>query len=169
MIREEVRYEEFAKEFLQQLPKGAFLSLKGTPDNTMTIGWGSIGYMWKKPVLMVMVRYSRHSFSLIEEAGEFSVSVPLDQDLQNELLQCGRNSGRDMDKFERFDLKKDAALALLDTPVVGDCALQFECRTLLRQEMDPSSLDDVIRETAYADNDYHVLYFGEILASYIQK
>ncbi len=169
MQREEVRYEEFAKEFLQQLPRGAFLSLKGTPDNTMTIGWGSIGYIWKKPVLMVMVRYSRHSYKLIEEAGEFSVSVPLDQDLQDELLQCGRNSGRDMDKFESFGLKKDPAMALLDTPVVGNCALQFECRTLLRQEMDPTSLDEVIRETAYADNDFHVLYFGEILASYIQK
>jgi flavin reductase (DIM6/NTAB) family NADH-FMN oxidoreductase RutF len=169
MQREEVRYEEFAKELLQQLPRGAFLSLKGTPDNTMTIGWGGVGYMWKKPVLMVMVRYSRHSYKLIEEAGEFSVSVPLDQDMKSELLQCGRNSGRDMDKFESFNLKKDPGMALLDTPVVGNCALQFECRTMLRQEMDPSSLDEVIRETAYADNDFHVLYFGEILASYIQK
>lgn len=169
MQREEIRYEEFAKEYLQQLPKGVFLSLKGMPDNTMTIGWGSIGYIWKKPVLMVMVRKSRHSYPMINEAGEFTVSIPLDQDLQDKLLKCGRNSGRDMDKFESFDLKKDPAMALLDTPVVGDCALQFECRTLYRQEMDPSMLDEVIRNTSYADNDFHMLYYGEILASYIQK
>ena len=118
---------------------------------------------------MVMVRYSRYSYQLIEDAGEFTVSVPLNQDLQDELLQCGKNSGRDMDKFESFGLKKDPAMSLLDTPVVGDCALQFECRTLHRQEMDPNALDEVIRNTAYVDNDFHVLYFGEILTSYIQK
>ena len=60
-MRTEVRYEDYARKFLEQLPRGAFLSVRGPRDNVMTIGWGTIGYMWKKPVLMVMVRRSRYN------------------------------------------------------------------------------------------------------------
>ena len=37
---------------------GVFLSVDGKRPNTMTIGWASIGYMWKKPVFTVLVRPS---------------------------------------------------------------------------------------------------------------
>ena len=33
----------------------ALLTVGGEKPNTMTIGWGSIGYFWNKPVLMVGV------------------------------------------------------------------------------------------------------------------
>lgn len=167
MKGQELRYESLAKAFLEQLPKGAFMSVHAEPDNTMTIGWGALGYMWKKPVLVVMVRPSRHTCGLVDEEKAFTVSVPLDQDLQDELLACGRHSGRDGDKFERFGLDKQQARALLDAPIVGDCSLHYECRVLLRQPMDPSALDDVVRESAYPNGDYHVLYFAEILDTYV--
>lgn len=167
MKGQELRYETFAREFLEQLPKGAFLSVRAEPDNTMTIGWGAIGYMWKKPVLVVMVRPSRHTGGLLDEEKAFTVSVPLDQDLQARLLDCGRHSGRDGDKFQRFGLAKGKAQALLDAPVVADCALHYECRVLLRQPMDQAALDEVVRESAYPEGDYHVLYFAEILDSYV--
>ncbi len=164
---EEVRYEEYAKEYLEQLKKGAFLTVKGARDNTMTIGWGTIGYMWKKPVLMVMVRPTRHSYALLEQAREFTVSVPLHQNLQDQLLGCGKHSGRDMDKFKEFGLDKQNALSLLETPVVGNCRLHYECRLLYRHPLDPEELDEVIRDTAYTQGDYHVLYYGEVLESYL--
>ncbi|MBR2683498.1 MAG: hypothetical protein IKE22_09565, partial [Atopobiaceae bacterium] len=45
----------------------------GTEDawNTMTIGWGTIGTVWGKPILMVMVRPQRYTYGLINAAGEF--------------------------------------------------------------------------------------------------
>ncbi len=169
MAWEEVSYESVAQKFLEQLPKGAFLSVKGEPDNTLTIGWGAIGYIWRKPVLLVMVRPSRHSSSLLEKAGEFSVSVPVGQHLQKELLDCGKLSGRDGDKFERVKLQKEPSLALLHTPIVADCNLQFDCRTLLRQPMDRDALDEIVREIAYSNGDEHVFYMAEILACYIKR
>jgi len=163
----EVRYEEYAREFLEHLRKGAFLTVKGQPDNVMTIGWGTIGYMWKKPVLMVMVRPSRHTYGLLEQAGEFAVSIPLKQDLQDQILGCGKNSGRDMDKFKEFHLHKEKAQALLETPVVGNCRLHFECRILYQHRLEPEMIDEVVRDTAYNEGDYHTLYYGEILESYL--
>ncbi|WP_369397352.1 hypothetical protein [Syntrophomonas palmitatica] len=44
-----LKYHEMSREMLEQLPRGAFLSVKaGERINTMTIGWGAVGYMWQK-------------------------------------------------------------------------------------------------------------------------
>lgn len=45
----DIKFNELSKEMLQQLQKGAFLTVEnGDKVNTMTIGWGSIGIMWNK-------------------------------------------------------------------------------------------------------------------------
>ncbi|MFH1081419.1 MAG: flavin reductase family protein, partial [Pseudomonadota bacterium] len=46
---------------------------KGLP-NVMTIGWGSLGITWKRPVFTVLVRHSRFTYHMLEESGEFSVN-----------------------------------------------------------------------------------------------
>ena len=35
---------------------GVFLNVGGETPNTMTIGWASVGYLWKKPVFIALVR-----------------------------------------------------------------------------------------------------------------
>src|SRR5665647_3650274 len=95
---QELAYEKYSQQFLNQLPKGAFLTVKeGDRLNTMTIGWGSIGHIWQKPILMVMVRYSRYTHDLIEKARDFSVSVPALHELKKSLATAGTKSGLDMD------------------------------------------------------------------------
>ena len=60
-----------------RIKKGAFLTVKaGDSMNTMTIGWALIGFIWQRPVFMVAVRNSRHTFSIIEKAVDFTVTVP---------------------------------------------------------------------------------------------
>jgi flavin reductase (DIM6/NTAB) family NADH-FMN oxidoreductase RutF len=51
----------------------------------------------------------------------------------------------------------------IDSPVIGECKLIFECKLVLKQVMEPGKLDSSIREKFYSDDDYHVLYYGEIL------
>ena len=49
-MSKEVAYNEYANEIIETLSKGAFLTT--TIDgavNTMTIAWGSVGFMWGKP------------------------------------------------------------------------------------------------------------------------
>ena len=75
---QEIPFDQFAPQVLQQLPKGAFLNVShGGRDNTMTIGWGSLGVVWGKPVFSVLVRPSRYTFDLLEASGEFSVCCSL--------------------------------------------------------------------------------------------
>lgn len=164
-----IKYNEMSKDMLEQLPKGAFLTVKsGGKLNTMTIGWGSLGYMWNKPVLMVMVRYSRHTFDLIEGAQDFTVSLPLKGQLKEALAFCGTKSGRDMDKIEECDLKLKPGNRV-NSPVIEACDLHMECKIVYRQPMDEKQLALEIKDRSYAKGDYHMMYFGEILDAYIRE
>ncbi len=159
-------YEEYSKQFLTQLPKGAFLTVKeGDRVNTMTIGWGSIGFMWQKPVITVMVRHSRYTFDLINKASDFSVSLPSSGELKKSLAAAGTKSGRDVDKFKDYNLTAFPANHIT-SPIIAECDLIFECKLVFKQVMDPDNLDSSIREKSYANNDFHVIYYGEILDCY---
>ncbi|MEN6327769.1 MAG: flavin reductase family protein, partial [Syntrophomonas sp.] len=93
-MNHELPYSELAREILQQLPKGAFLSVRsGEEINTMTIGWGAIGFMWQKPVAVVLVRYSRYTYELLQKAQEFTLSIPLDSEMKKPLAIAGSSSG----------------------------------------------------------------------------
>jgi len=92
----DVDYMAVAERTMQKIRKGVFLTVKaGERLNTMTIGWATIGFCWKKPIFMVAVRDSRHTFTLIEDAADFTVSIP-SGDMQKEIMFCGTKSGRDL-------------------------------------------------------------------------
>lgn len=165
---DKLAYEEYSQQFLKQLPKGAFLTVKdGDRLNTMTIGWGNIGWIWQKPMLMVMVRYSRYTYELIDKAKDFSVSVPSRGELKKSLGIAGTKTGREVDKFKEADLTAQNAQSI-ESPVIGECGLIFECKVVFKQVMEPENLDNSIREDCYPNDDYHVMYYGEIVACYQQ-
>jgi len=164
----EVMYNEYAKEALEALQKGAFLSVSdGNTDNTMTIGWGSIGFMWGKPVFMVMVRYSRHTYRLIEASDCFTVSISLKADLKKELGYCGSKSGRDCDKWQDLNLTKLKAHKV-SAPLVGECELHYECKIISKQEVTSQTIAPNMVTTFYNDDNYHKLYYGEIVGTYLK-
>ena len=144
---------------------GVFLNVSGEKPNTMTIGWATIGYIWKKPVMMVVVRKQRHSWEMIAKAGQFTVSVPTKNPLKDALLFAGTASGRDYDKFDGHGITA-APAQKVDAPIVEECGLHFECRTLLQQDMDPAMMDETLKIGIYPREDYHTMFFGEIVACY---
>ena len=144
---------------------GVFLTVKGDKANTMTIGWASIGYMWKRPVFTVLVRPQRHTFEMIQAADSFTVSVPTKNALKKELAFAGTKSGRDYDKFDGHGLTAAPAQAV-DAPIVKECGLHFECRKLLTQDMTPDRMDPELVNGIYAPKDFHTMFFGEIVRCY---
>lgn len=144
---------------------GVFLNVPGEVPNTMTIGWGWIGYCWKKPVFTVLVRPQRHTFELIRKADCFTVSVPTAEALSEQLRMAGSLSGRTVRKFEGHGLTAAPALRV-SAPIVAECGLHFECRTLLTDVMPGRTMDEEIRAACYPGNDFHEMFFGEIVACY---
>jgi len=161
----EVAYNEYADKAIDILSKGAFLTTANDGKaNSMTIAWGTIGFMWGKPVFMAMVRHSRYTYQLLEKSGEFTVSIPF-KDMKEALGVCGSKSGRDTDKFAAAGLKTEPAQKLA-TPVIANCGLTYECKVVYKQVMTDDNLDAANQQKWYAQGDYHTLYFGEIVASY---
>jgi flavin reductase (DIM6/NTAB) family NADH-FMN oxidoreductase RutF len=148
----------------RQIKNGAFLTVKaGEAMNTMTIGWGLIGFIWQRNVFMVAVRDTRHTFSLMEKATDFTVTVPT-RDMKETIMFCGTKSGRDLDKFKACDLTPVAAQQTV-SPVLQMPGIHLECRICFKAPMDPAYLDPALEEL-YPAKDYHTLYFGEIAACY---
>jgi len=167
MIKE-VIYSDYATKAVEILSKGAFLNTTAAgKDNTMTIAWGSIGFMWGKPVLTIMVRKSRHSFELIEKNPEFTVSIPVNE-MKAALGICGSKSGRDTDKFTVAGLEKLAGQKV-STPAIKGAGLHFECKVVYKQVMSTANLDQTLADKWYSDNDWHTLYYGEIVSTYIEE
>ena len=159
-----VDYMAVAEAAIQKIKSGAFLTVRdGQRLNTMTIGWATIGFCWRKPVFMVAVRDSRHTFTIIEDAADFTVSVPAGN-MKEEIMYCGTKSGRDGNKFEACGLKVAPGQSV-DSPVIDVPGIHIECRIVFKSAMDPAHLVGDLAPL-YPEKDYHTLYFGEIVACY---
>ncbi|NLY55885.1 MAG: flavin reductase family protein [Firmicutes bacterium] len=163
-----IDYTERMSEAITALAQsGAFLTVAANGKvNTMTIGWGTIGYIWGRPIMMVLVRPSRYTFGLLKAAGEFTVSIPL-SGLAEELKVCGSKSGRTLDKLALTGLATVKGQTV-SAPVIADCDLYYECKVVYQTQLDPTMLADTCQKW-YPQDDYHTLFFGEITACYAKE
>ncbi len=157
-------YMSVAEKAMNTIKKGAFLTVKSGNDlNTMTIGWATIGFVWRKPMFMIAVRDSRYTFGIIESAADFTVSVP-STDMHEEIMFCGTKSGRDVDKYKACNLRIAGSRQVV-SPIIDTPGIHFECKIVFKSAMDPENLDEEY-QGLYPEKDYHTLYFGEILDCY---
>ncbi len=158
-----VAYNYNISDFLTQLDKGAFLSTQyGGENDVMTIGWAQIGIIWRKPIMTVLVRKSRYTKTLLDGSKEFTVSVPLNCDMQKELAHCGTVSGKNENKFETQKLKLLES-EKINTPCLDMPGLHYECMVLYQTEIKLSELDEIVNDTWYQDGDTHTMYVAEIV------
>jgi flavin reductase (DIM6/NTAB) family NADH-FMN oxidoreductase RutF len=147
--------------------QGAFLTV-GDKDkyNTMTISWGSVGLMWRKPMFIAMVRESRYSSEFLELGKSYTVSIPRENEMKEALGICGSKSGRDIDKEKEANIKIVPSKKV-EAPRVEGCEKYYECKIVFEQEMNLENMSKEMKEQFYnASETKHVFYFGEIVAEY---
>lgn len=128
MTMKKINAFEQGEAILKTLSKGAFLTTAADgKQNTMTIGWGSLGFKWGQPTFTVMVRQSRYTKELIDANPEFTVSFPVKEGFAQALGLCGSKSGRDLDKFAAAGLTTEAG-ETVSVPVIKGCSLHLECK-----------------------------------------
>ncbi len=135
--------------------------------NAMTIGWGTIGIIWGKPIFTVLVRPSRYTHKLIELTNDFTVNVPT-EDLSDIVAFCGSASGRDYDKFKEKGLTAIPGKHV-KSPIIDECILHYECKVIHKNNVMKDNLDGRIISSAYSSGDFHTIYYGEILSVYGKK
>jgi flavin reductase (DIM6/NTAB) family NADH-FMN oxidoreductase RutF len=170
MTREKVGDFQFGGE-THELMKGDGLYLvangKEGLANAMTIGWGLVGTMWRKPFFIVAVRLSRHTYKLLEESDSFTVCLP-SKGMEEALDFCGTKSGRDYDKFKELGLTTKKGFQV-DAPFIEECPVHYECKIAFKTEVKQGELPDEIEKDAYPNKNFHVLYYGQILGVYAMK
>jgi flavin reductase (DIM6/NTAB) family NADH-FMN oxidoreductase RutF len=165
----EFEYFEKARELFVPLSgPGAFLVVndaEGNP-NVMTIGWGTVGVMWYKPVLNIMVRTVRHTHQLLEKNINFTVCVPKENEFKKALSFCGSKSGRDTNKVRECGLSTEPG-RVENTTIIAGCHLFYECTVIHKNSILPQNLVTDIKNTYYSDIDFHTVFSGEIIHSYM--
>lgn len=159
------------------LKKGVLLtSAVGEKVNPMTISWGTIGIQWGKPIFVAFVRENRFTRGLLDESGEFTVSIPVDGCDSRILSICGTKSGRDMDKVKELGLTVEPPVCN-SVPGFAELPLTLECKVLYQQKQDISCLPEDLQQRYYpqdvdytapgSNRDAHIAYYGEIVSAYI--
>lgn len=165
---QDINVFEHSEEILKTLAKGAFLNTSANnKENTMAIGWGSLGFMWGHPVFTVMVRQSRYTKELIDSNPVFTVSLPIKGDFAEAMKICGTKSGRDLNKFQEAKLITLPGKTVA-APIIQGCGLHLECRIVDMHMMNGERLDQPLTDRWYSNNDWHIYYTGIITAAYIE-
>ena len=130
--------------------------------NTMTVGWGSLGVMWRRPFVQVVVRPTRYTYGFMEQYDTFTLCA-FPEAYRQALQILGTKSGRDEDKIAEAGLTPIAS-TLVPAPGFAEADLIVECRKMYWQDMDPAHFLNSTIEKHYAKKDYHRIYFGEVVA-----
>lgn len=126
----------------------ALITSKGKDEKINIMSAARITLVSVEPPLLAMsIRPERYSFNLIIERGEFVVNIPQYEQAQT-VLFCGRQSGRNHDKFQKVPLTPRKAKKVR-VPIIMECIAHLECKVMKTIELGD-----------------HVLIVGQIIEAY---
>lgn len=117
--------------------------------NVMPAGWGMV-CSGQPQLVCVSVALTRYTHECIEATGEYVFAWAGEG--QAELVeQTGNVSGRDIDKFEEFEIAT-APAAEIDVPLLAEAAINLECEV---RDSHPSG--------------DHTIFVGEVVAAHLPE
>ncbi|MBN1886684.1 MAG: flavin reductase [Thermoflexales bacterium] len=170
MARETIAVDQFLTRIYHLWDKQWFLLTSGDfargHYNTMTVSWGSMGVMWNRPFVQVVVRPTRYTHQFMEQYGTFTLCAFSDT-YRKALNLLGSRSGRDGDKIAQAGLTPIASTQVA-APAFAEAELILECKKMYWDDFDPTHFLDPKIEENYAKRDYHRVYFGQVMAIYAE-
>ncbi len=134
--------------------------------NAMTIGWGGIGVLWRRPVVTVYVSSSRHTWKYMEKYPQFTVTY-FKREYRPALQYIGTHSGRDGDKLKAAGLH--AVFTPQGNPIFQEATIAIECRTLFKTVLALDQVPPEIKAIYGNGMGPHTMYIGEVLNCWIRK
>jgi flavin reductase (DIM6/NTAB) family NADH-FMN oxidoreductase RutF len=118
---------EHIGKFSQHYPKVAVIvtSSARSKDDAMTAAWHS-SISLKPPIYGVAITSKRFTYQLIMESQQFGINfIPLEK--ASLAAAIGGTSGKQIDKFERLNIKKEKPLKTT-VPILRDAYAAYECK-----------------------------------------
>ena len=175
-MKKQIDVFDYSGEIMKRLAKGVLLTTMANGKvNTMSISWGALGIEWNKPIFTTYVREGRFTRELLDANGEFTVNIPIEGSDRSLIGKCGSVSGRVIDKIAANHLTLVDG-DVVSVPAIKEYPLTLECRVTYKQLQDKNAISEADKARFYPDlpstncagnRDYHIAYFGEIVAAYI--
>ncbi len=166
MKRKEIHVGELQVNIFHLWEKEWFLLSAGDFEagnyNAMTVAWGSLGWMWSRPFVQVVVRPTRYSYFFMNQFESFTL-CHFPQDYEKALRYLGSVSGRDVpDKIQIAGLNPEA-LPGVEAPAYKEADLVLACKKIYWQDMDETHfLSPYIMQKYPEEKDFHRIFFGEV-------
>jgi len=98
----------------------------GQKDNIMTISWTMVVDF--TPIFAITTGEWNHSFTALRKKRECVIAVPT-VDMLDKVVGIGTCSGKDTDKFNRFELTAGQA-KMVRPPLISECLANIECKVI---------------------------------------
>jgi len=105
--------------------------------NVMPMSW-TMMMEFEPPLIACIVSARNDSFAALDASGECVINIPT-MEIAEAVVGCGNCTGKDIDKFERFDLTPQPA-SQVDAPLIGECFASLECKVADRGWVDRYNL-----------------------------
>lgn len=176
-MKKTIEVFDYANEILKAVGSGILLTTKnGDKVNSMTIGWGTLGIEWAKPIFTVFVRENRFTKQQLDKNPEFTINIPYGEYNKNIIALCGTKTGNDTDKIKELGLSLETP-NVISVPGIKELPLTLECKVIYKQMQDKNEVTEENKKKFYpedvdssfhgANKDYHMAYYGEIVSAYI--
>lgn len=131
----------------------------GKETNGLTIGWGSIGVLWRMSVATIYINKIRYSKHIFDNANYFSINL-FDENYKSQVAYYGTVSGRDEDKIANGNLSVD----IIDgVKYFKEAKYVIICQKAGQIEFDPNLVYEPDIKSWYLKDGPHSAYFGKIL------
>ena len=135
--------------------------------NAMTIGWGTIGVLWQRPIVTVYVAPERYTNEFMDRNDYFTV-VAFPESKREALAYIGTHSGRDGDKLKAAGLTPE--FTELGNPVFKEGNLAIECKIIYKEPFKKELFDDKAQDLYQRIKiSPHVTYIGEVVNVWRKK
>ena len=95
--------------------------------DVMAMSWLTM-LEFEPPLVGCVVSNRNHSFGLLKASRECVINIPT-AELAEQVVACGNNSGRRIDKFTTFGLTP-AGASCVGAPLIEECYASLECRVV---------------------------------------
>lgn len=93
--------------------------------NVMTMSWHTM-MEFEPPLIGCVVSNRDFTFNILKSTGECVINIPT-VELAVNVVGCGNTSGRDINKFQKFQLTPTPA-SEVQAPLIEECYAHLECR-----------------------------------------
>jgi flavin reductase (DIM6/NTAB) family NADH-FMN oxidoreductase RutF len=162
-------WKELNDNVIRLIGKDWMLIAAGNIDdyNMMTASWGTMGWLWEKPVTTIYVRPQRHTHNYTEREDYYTISF-YKEDNKDILRKMGSVSGRNFDKMN-YD-KLTPIITENGSIAFKEAYLIIECKKLYSMVLkEDDFIDKDVVNDKYPERDFHTVYYGEILNVWVKE